>query len=278
MTTGNNHLHIFRNTPYGRETFLQTIYFAKKMQLDLDVHIPETKKFLFYFEQTTVEVDLDGSYYKSTETARAHAEGILNEYGYKANFLETDAYTASNLPDLPSDYAFMTCPRVISDLSTKIGLGHIGSKVRDILRHAPFPVLIPSQVFKPWQSVTVLFNDTECSLRALRMALKVSEITATPLDIFTQAENDMGREAYRKLIVDQEMDQRIDSVLRKWYVYDSGDFIENLYDIPHDALIVMGIYGGGTVKNLLLGSTAENVQSAFPNSLLLTGPELKRNY
>jgi len=278
MATENNHLHIFRNTPFGRETFLHSIYFCKKMQLDLDVYIPVMKKFLFYFEHTTVEVDLDPSYYKFADTARQHAETILADCDFKANFLEPAAYTASNLPDLPSDHAFMTCPRVISDLSSKIGLGHIGSKVRDILRHAPFPVLISSQAFKKWKSVAVLFGDSGSSVKALRMAVRIAEISGMPLDIYTQADKGCDRRHYQKAITDNHMEQRIDSVLRQWHIYDDGDLIENLYDIPHDALIIMGIYGHGAIKDLFLGGTAENVQSTFPNAMLLTGPELKRNY
>lgn len=274
----NNHLHIFRNSPFGRETFLNSIYFARKMQLDLHVYIPVTKKFLFYFEQSSVEIDLDASYYKQTDTAREHVETLLADYGFTAQFLEPEAYTASSLPDLPSDFAFMTCPRVISDLSTKIGLGNIGSKVRTILRQAPFAVLIPAQTFKKWKSVAVLFGGSESSVKALRMALKIAEISGLPLDMFTQSENNNDKAYYRKIIAEHLLEQRIDSTLRHWYIYDRGDFMDNLYDIPHDALIVMGIYGHGAIKEMLLGSTAENVQSTFPNSLLLTGPELKRNY
>ncbi len=274
----NSHLHIFRNTPFGRETFLHSIYFARKMQLDLHVYIPKMKKFLFYFEHSSVEVDMDASYYKQTETAREHAEAILDDFGFTAQFLEPEAYTASNLPDLSTDFAFMTCPRIISDLSTKIGLGHIGSKVRAILKQASFAVLIPAQSFKKWKSVAVLFGSSESSIKALRMAVKIAEISGFPLDMFTQLENSNGQNDYRRIIEDHDLGQRLDSTLRTWHVYDQGDFVDNLYDIPHDALIVMGIYGHETIKDMLLGSTAENVQSTFPNSLLLTGPELKRNY
>ena len=248
------------------------------MQLDLHVYIPVMKKFLFYFEHSSVEVDLDASYYKQTENAREHVETILADHGFVAQILEPEAYTASNLPDLPSDFAFMTCPRVISDLSSKIGLGNIGSKVRAILKQAPFAVRIPSQSFKKWKSVAVLFGGSESSVKALRLAVKVAEISDLPLDMFTQSENNNDRAHYRKIITEHLLDDRIDAALRHWYLYDRGDFMENLYDIPHDALIVMGIYGHGTIKDMLLGSTAENVQSTFPNSLLLAGPELKRNY
>ena len=93
-----------------------------------------------------------------------------------------------------------------------------------------------------------------------------------------RSENSRGYDDYRTIIENHDLDRRLDSILRNWRIYDQGDFVENLYDIPHDALIVMGIYGHETIKEMLWGNTAENVQSTFPNSLLLTGPELKRNY
>ena len=42
-------LHIFRNTPFGRETFLQSLYFCKMINAYPVVYIPKSDKFLFYF-------------------------------------------------------------------------------------------------------------------------------------------------------------------------------------------------------------------------------------
>lgn len=39
-------LHIFRNTPFGRETLLQSAYFCRRMQLPLYIYIPQFKNFL----------------------------------------------------------------------------------------------------------------------------------------------------------------------------------------------------------------------------------------
>ena len=51
--------HIFRNTPVGRETLLQSIYFGRKTGSSLEVYIPESKKFLMYFDSEVVQIDLD---------------------------------------------------------------------------------------------------------------------------------------------------------------------------------------------------------------------------
>ena len=49
----------------------------------------------------------------------------------------------------------MCCPRSISDVSTRISLGHIGPKVRSIIKNAGFPVLTPTPVYKEWKSIMV---------------------------------------------------------------------------------------------------------------------------
>jgi nucleotide-binding universal stress UspA family protein len=46
-----------------------------------------------------------------------------------------------------------------------------------------------------------------------------------------------------------------------------------LYDVPHNSLIVLGAYGHGLIKDLLLGSKMEQIQSTVMNNLLITGPQ-----
>lgn len=45
-----------------------------------------------------------------------------------------------------------------------------------------------------------------------------------------------------------------------------------LYDVPHDALVVLGAYGHGMIKDILMGSKMEQIQSTVTNNLLITGP------
>lgn len=275
---GKRLFHIYRNTPSGRETLLHSIYFCRQLALELIIYIPAEKQFLMYFENNTVNVDLDASYLKYGDAARANAESILSEADMSATFFEPADQTASNLPDVPTDFDFMTCPRVISDLSTKIGLGKIGSKVRDILHNAQFPVLISGQCFKKWESLMVMFGGSVHSLKALHLGLQIVELTGLPLDIFTQADKGSNREAYEEILEQSNLAQGVSRTLRNWYFFDQGDFAANLFAVPHDALVILGIVGHGKIKKMLLGSNAETVQSTLPNNLLLIGPEFEKDF
>ena len=61
-------LHVFRNTPLGRETLLQSLYFCKTLDVSLQVYVPQSTQFLIYFDHDAVQVDLDGSYLTSPAT------------------------------------------------------------------------------------------------------------------------------------------------------------------------------------------------------------------
>ncbi len=71
-------LHIFRNTPLGRETLMMSAYFSKKCRLRLQVYLPRHDQFLMYFDEAIATIELDRAFLRSPETARAHAEEILN--------------------------------------------------------------------------------------------------------------------------------------------------------------------------------------------------------
>ena len=184
----NRLLHIYRNTPFGRETLMQSIYFCKATNTPLKVYIPGFRQFLMYFQNTVVTVDLDEAFLRSPETAKSHAEGIIRAAGLLPQFVEPRGFTASTLPDLPVDLSYMTCPRSISDLSTRIGLGYIGPRVRAIIRHADFPILIPAPVYKEWNSITVFFGGSANAVAAFRLGRRISDLCGYPLRMFTQGE------------------------------------------------------------------------------------------
>ncbi|GAU09209.1 universal stress protein UspA [Desulfoplanes formicivorans] len=268
-------LHIFRNTPMGRETFLQSLYFCRQMHLDIDIYIPRQKQFLMYFDHEAVQINLDDSYLFAPETAREHAESLVRpkEIGYR--FLQPEEQTASTLPDIPSDYAFMCLPRSVSDRTSKIGLGHLGPKVRAILRAAHFPVLIPSAVLKKWNKVTVFFGGSANALNALRVGMAVNQVTGAPLTIYIQSE---GRplDAYRSIIEDARLLESLNHCQARWAFFSDTAFENNLYTVPHDALVIAGAYGHGMIKTVMFGSKMELLQSTLPNNLLIVGPGYTR--
>ena len=267
-------LHIFRDTPFGRETFLHSLYFCKTIQATPVVYIPENDKFLFYFNNDVVQVDLDPSYIKDVKTAEKHARALIEEAGLQPVFYKPKNYTASTLPDISTNFDFFNCPRSVSDVHSKIGLGHIGPKVRRIIKHTTFPVIISSPVFKPWKSIVVLFGGSENSINAMKLGVKIALAAGYDLDIYTLMEN--GDQAYYKETAEKEAFWELaDGQIRNWHFYEKNDFDAMLYDIPHDALLVLGAYGHGMIKDVLFGSKLETIQSTLSNNLLVTGPNTR---
>jgi len=263
--------HIFRNTPLGRETFLQSLYFCQQIGATPVVYIPEFVKFLMYFDNDVVQVDLDDSYLTDPATAEAHARELLDSHNLKTKFFTPKNFTASTLPDIPTNFDFMCCPRSISDLSTKIGLGYIGPRVRRIVTSACFPVLITSPVYKPWQRLAVFFGGSANALNALKLGLRIARETGKSLDIFTQAGN-RTRADYEAIIRDHGLGEEIERLQSRWIFFEKGAFETNLYEVPHDALVILGAYGHGLIRNLVFGSKMEKIQSTISNNLLIVGP------
>ncbi len=267
--------HVFRNTPSGREIYLQSLYFCQQTGLSLQVYIPRESRFLLYLELDVVQVDLDNSYLAAPETAEQHARELAEAAGVKVEFFEPKDFTAATLPEVAVNFHFMTSPRSISDLSSKIGLGYVGPRVRVIVRSAPFPVLVPSSVFKKWHSLAVFLGGSANSLIALRHALSIHRECGAPVDLFTLIENGRDRAALEEMIDADGLTDDLGRCLRAWYVWGSGPMADHLYDVPHDALVVVGAHGHGLLKELLLGSTMEVIQSNLCNSLLVVGPKCR---
>jgi antitoxin component of MazEF toxin-antitoxin module len=264
-------LHVFRNTPFGREIFLQSLYFCKTTGTSVVVYIPESTKFLMYFENDVVQVDLDGSYLTEPSTAREHAEALAKTAGIEPRFLKPKNYTASTLPDIPVNFDFMCCPRSISDLSTKISLGKIGPKVRRIVGQADFPVLMPCSIFKEWKSITVFFGGSNNAVKALKLGITIGRKTGLPVDMFTQAEG-KKKEKLEDVLIEKGVYETVKKEVRQWKYYEQGKFEHNLYDVEHNALGVIGAFGHGMIKDILFGSTMEKAQTLLTNNLLIVGP------
>lgn len=264
-------LHIFRNTPLGRETLLQSIYFCQRIGCTIEIYLPESSHLLMYFDNSVSQIDLDTSYLHAPETARHHASDLVKKAGLTHSFFTPKNYTASTLPDIPVNYDYMCCPRSISDLSSKIGLGYIGPRVRHIVQSARFPVLLTSAVYKPWKSITVFYGGSVNAGKAMRLGMKISKLSAMPLKIFTHAEK-KTKEEYLDVLKMSKLKSVLDQVDHEWLFFDQGNFEDNLYEIPHDTLVILGAYGHGVIRDFVFGSKMEKIQATIPNNLLIVGP------
>ncbi|PIP39125.1 MAG: universal stress protein UspA, partial [Desulfobacterales bacterium CG23_combo_of_CG06-09_8_20_14_all_51_8] len=255
---------------------LQSAYFCKVIGASLVIYVPKFLKFLMYFENDVVQVDMDDAYLTSSETARAHAVEIVRSQGLpEPAFIEPKNFTAPLLPDIPVNFGFMCCSHAISAFSSKIGLGYIGLRVRRIIRSAKFPVLIAGAAYKPWASVAVLFGGGgHTAVRAFRLGLRISRLSGLPMDVFTLPENQTA-EDYRRILEAENLGDEMNKQVRRWEIFDSGDLAINLYRVPHDALVVMGSPGHGLIREMLFGSVLEKVRSLLPNNFLIAGPKYK---
>lgn len=263
-------LHIYRNTPFGRETLLESSYFCKTVGTEMVIYIPVSSKFLMYFENDVVQIDLDGSYLTSPETAEERARAICRSQGVEPLFFTPKDFTASTLPDIPTHFDYMCCPRSIVDLSSKIGLGYIGPRVRRIVNHATFPVYIPNPVFKEWKRLDVFFGGSVNAVNAVRIGLKMSRESGVPLRIFTQLGR-RGRAHYERII----QENGIEDAFENWIVFKKGRFKLNLFEVSHEALVILGAYGHGLIKQLAFGSKMELIQKVLPNSMIIVGPRCR---
>jgi hypothetical protein len=256
---------------------MQSIYFCRQVGVAPVIYIPEHTKFLMYFENTVVQIDLDNSYLTASDTSARHAAELVEQGGFEVKYYTPKNYTASTLPDINTDFDYMCCPRSISDKTSKIGIGNIGPKVRNIVKAATFPILLTSPVFKEWHSITVFFGGSSNALNALRLGLRISESSGMPLNIVTQLEKGNTRSDYEKMVKGHNMGDRLNHCLDKWIFFDKGKFEENLYDVPHDSLVVLGAYGHGLIRDILFGSKMELIHSTIYNNLLIVGPNYVAN-
>lgn len=262
-------LHVFRNAPYGRETLLFSAYTCRRLGLKLHIYIPADPRFLLYFEHQAVQIDLDASYLRKPETARATVEQLLG-LGPKLDYtlVEPTGHTGTGLPDISSAFTFMTCPRSISEPSSRLGLGLLGPKVRNLIAHAHFPVLIPPGAYKPWTRLVVLYGGSELAAQALRLGLTLARERDLPLQVISFGTRDELLQAASNQGLDRDLAQ-VD-----WLVQAGKPNPADLDAVPHDALVLLGAYGHGPIRSLF-GSTMEMVQSELPNSLLVVGPNFK---
>ncbi len=267
--------HIFRNSPTGRENLLQSLYFCRKLgNLSLTVYQPESTQGLMYFEQGVVTIDLDNSYVRYRESSQQRLDEILAASGVDHQVFIPQEFTASTLPNLPVHWAAMACPRVISEQSGRIGLGHVGPKVRAIVKYASFPVFLPCACYKPWTSVSAMFGGSPLGLRAVRLAARLAGLAGVPLTIYTQADG-VDRRSCADMLAEAGIRLNSGEGSAEWVVFESGSLEDNLYAVPYDSLVVLGACARNLVHELVFGSTLELVQATLPNPLCVVGPHCR---
>jgi hypothetical protein len=268
-------LHIFRNSPVGRENLMQSACFCEQqVGLSLAVYIPTTPQFVLPFATHSLVIELDASYLQHPSTAQQHMIEVLDGFNTRYSPFVPDEFGMGNAPVLPTDWTLMTCPRVISEASSRIGLGHIGPKVRSLVKHATFPVFIPSMAFKRWTSVTTCFGGSELGAQAIKEGMALARLAGVPFTVHTQLIG-TTREECEQVLAKAGMLEHLSGADMQWRVFEEGSLEENLHAVPHDSLVVVGAAGQRLMKELIFGSKLEVIQSTLPNPLVVIGPHCR---
>ena len=272
----NSLIHIYRDNIFGRETLLQSALFCKTIpDTQLHIYIPQQKQFLLYYEFNVITVDLDSSYLVEQPNLIARRlSNILDEFKINYTIYKPSEFTASTLPNIPTNFDYMTCPRSIVEPIAKIHIGYLGARVRQIIMNANSPILITTPVFKEWKRFVCFFGGSDLSIKALELAHKLSQKSGLPLSIFTQVES-AYKDSYQTKLKNSSLNDKIQSGEIKWDIFDKGTLQDNLFNIPYDSLAVIGAVGHKNLKEKIFGSKLEVVQENLPNPLLIIGPNYK---
>jgi hypothetical protein len=223
----------------------------------------------FGCQNSTLPIDLDKSFLISPETALPHARELAKKEGVNPDWINPQFDTEKYCPKIQDSFEFMCCPRCIKEPLSKLSIGYIDSSVRKIINAASFPVLIPSPVYRAWKRITVFYGGSASALNAVKLGLQISRASGLPMDIFTQIED--GEDVNIKNDMNNRLlKQQIDEAINKWHWFTSGKFINNIYNVPHDALVVLG--GFHSKKHRNFSSKMEKIQAVLPNNILAVGP------
>lgn len=261
-------LHVFRNTPQGRETLLGAAELCHATRSQLHVYLPGEPRFTLQLDADLIEVPLDRSYTLDPETARRHAEEALERTGVTAHWVEPSHRLASTMPVIQARFHVMSCPRSLSTPAPSPLPVTLGSRVRRLVRSAPFPLLIPTAPHLGWSRVTAFFAGSKHALRALLWARDIASNAGVPLEILTHAERGAVRQAERAL----KESGLEESLGPHWRVLEAPAFTSLLWEVPRESLVVAGAFGRSGVKAQFLGSRTEAMLAHLPNPLFLVGP------
>jgi len=260
-----NLLHVFRNTPLGRETLLQAADFSRKTHSRLNVYLPEFDRILLHFGSNAVEIRLDGSYLYLRESARQNLRKIAELARVRVHEVAPETMTASNLPRLPTNFDVISLPRIMVERKSHVSLG---SGVRKLVKSATVPALIAPGRFHDWREVLVLFGGSRFSVVALRWGMAISRESGLPLRLLTLAGRQVSKRTCEEILSKNKL--RPDD-FKQWDILETEEPVSILDAIPRESMLVMGAYGHSGIRARLFGSTTELIQKNSANLIMLVG-------
>ncbi len=110
-------------------------------------------------------------------------------------------------------------------------------------------------------------------MNALKLGFRVCRASGVSMSVFTQMEG-KRQDKYEKVIEKENLGAEMEAhVGDRWRIFEKGDFEANMYEVPHNSLVILGAFGHGLIRDMVFGSKMEKIQSVIPNNMLIVGPK-----
>ena len=265
-------LHVFRNTPIGRETLLGALHLCSMTGMQLYLYRPHTPRFTLQFADELIEIPLDASFIRDQRTARRHAEELAAQKRTVIHWVDTHHQLASTMPVIRDDFDLITSPHSIGGPGQDGSAAFVGSGVRRLIRTAHHPVVILPAPLVEWDQISVFFAGSSHAVCALAWARALSKAAGVPYQVLTHDEGKAVANASKAL----EANGWLKEVQPHWHILPKGSFENNLWEVPRTSLVVAGAFGSSGVKARLFGSRTELLLSSLVTPFFLVGPNARR--
>lgn len=145
----------------------------------------------------------------------------------------------------------------------------LGSTVHAVVRRAPKPTLVVPRRTAPLDRPLVAYDGSEHAGRALEIAVAYAAGLDCPLHVVAVADRLEDAERLTGEAAEYAGGHGLDPVL---HAIEDEQVVEAILGVASESeadLIVMGAYGGGRLRELLLGSTTEAILGRCGRAVLL---------
>ena len=146
----------------------------------------------------------------------------------------------------------------------------IGSTVERVIRHSIKPCLVTPTTFRPIQKILVAFDGSDVSSKALREAIELALALHLPLVLLTVAEENAQERARAIAEEGMQLVRAHECAAAHLVVSGRADqvILTQAEELGCD-LIVVGAYGHSRIREMILGSTTQNLVARSHTPVLL---------
>lgn len=145
----------------------------------------------------------------------------------------------------------------------------LGSTVQAVLRRSPRPVLVVPDRPAPLERPLVAYDGSEHAVKALELGVEYAEGVGAPLHVVCVQGRAEDAERLLEEAAAYAGGHDLDPVL---HAREGEGGVEGILDVARETaadLLVMGAYGRGRLRELLLGSTTETILGRCERAVLL---------